>query len=371
MKKIGMMVLFSLFLLAMPVPAWGASTELAPYLEDLDMEQIDAAAEDAVEDVTFSELVEDVLTGDFSFSMEDLWEKLGEVAFGELRTQTGLIMQLIAVSILAAVLRQVSGSFCGREVGEMGFYVCYMVLIVVIITTFYDITAMVVERVEQTADIFGAMLPVFLALAASSGNLTQTALMGPTMMGGCTLIVLILKSVVVPVLLAAVALELVDRLSEQPLTARFAALLRQGVSWGLKGLAGGFMLLLSLQKIGGGAVNGLAVRTAKIAVNAVPVVGDVMGGAVDTAAAVAGTIRSGTLAAAVIFLLLLCIPLVIKLVAMTLIFKLTAAAVESVCEARLVECIGIAGDYTALLLGVVFLVEVMFLFSSVLLLGVL
>ena len=106
MKKIGMMVLFSLFLLAMPVPAWGASTELAPYLEDLDMEQIDAAAENAVEDVTFSELVEDVLTGDFSFSMEDLWEKLGEVAFGELRTQTGLIMQLIAVSILAAVLRQ-------------------------------------------------------------------------------------------------------------------------------------------------------------------------------------------------------------------------------------------------------------------------
>ena len=178
MKKIGMIVLFSLFLLAMPVPALGASTELAPYLEDLDMEQIDAAAEDAVEDVTFSELVEDVLTGDFSFSMEDLWEKLGEVAFGELRTQTGLIMQLIAVSILAAVLRQVSGSFCGREVGEMGFYVCYMVLIVVIITTFYDITAMVVERVEQTADIFGAMLPVFLALAASSGNLTQTALMG-------------------------------------------------------------------------------------------------------------------------------------------------------------------------------------------------
>lgn len=181
MKKIGMIVLFSLFLLAMPVPAWGASTELAPYLEDLDMEQIDAAAENAVEDVTFSELVEDVLTGDFSFSMEDLWEKLGEVAFGELRTQTGLIMQLIAVSILAAVLRQVSGSFCGREVGEMGFYVCYMVLIVVIITTFYDITAMVVERVEQTADIFGAMLPVFLALAASSGNLTQTALMAPTL----------------------------------------------------------------------------------------------------------------------------------------------------------------------------------------------
>ena len=79
MKKIGMIVLFSLFLLAMPVPAWGASTELAPYLEDLDMEQIDAAAENAVEDVTFSELVEDVLTGHFSFSMEDLGKSWGRL----------------------------------------------------------------------------------------------------------------------------------------------------------------------------------------------------------------------------------------------------------------------------------------------------
>ena len=105
MKKIGMMVLLSLFLHCIlcrcvnlfhvqifqirrkfcgSTPGWHWHGK---------EEKTDTAAEDAVEDVTFSELVEDVLTGEFSFSMEDLWERLGEVAFGELRTQTGLTLQ--------------------------------------------------------------------------------------------------------------------------------------------------------------------------------------------------------------------------------------------------------------------------------------
>ena len=94
-----------------------------------------------------------------------------------------------------------------------------------------------------------------------------------------------------------------------------------------------------------------------------------MGGAVEEAAAVAGTLKSGTLVAAAVFLLLLCLPLLIKLFVIMLVFRLTAAAAEFICEERLVECIAAAGEYTGLLLGVVFLGEGMFLFSALLLLG--
>lgn len=337
------------------------------YLKEL--EEVDEATEDYLNGTSFSELVKKILSGEISFSVDGVKDQLMEMAFGEIRTQGKLAMQLLTVSILAAILRQLSASFANKEVGEMGFYVCYMILIAVILTTFFEITEAFVERVEQTADIFSVMLPVFLALSASSGNLTQTALMGPTLMGGCTLIAILMKTVIIPIVLVAVALEMTDRLSDQPLTSRFAKLLKQCLNWGIKGLAGGFMLLLSLQKLGGGAINSLTVRTAKIAVNAVPVVGDVMGGAVDTAATVTGTLRHGTLAAVILFFLIFSFPLIVKLVIMTLIFKFSAAAAESICEARLVDCIGIAGEYTGLLLGMLFLVEVMLLFGAILLLG--
>lgn len=379
MKKICCIFLLLCFLVSPNITYAQAdfSTETENNTEEItqeyiaQLEEVDEATEDYLNGISFSELIQKILSGELSFSLEDTKDWLMEMAFGEIRTQGKLVMQLLTVSILAAILKQLSVSFANQEVGEMGFYVCYMILIAIVLTTFFEITEALVERVEQTADIFSVMLPVFLALSASSGNLTQTALMGPTLMGGCTLIAILMKTVIVPVVLVAVALEMTDKLSEKPLTSRFAKLLKQCLNWGLKGLAGGFMLLLSLQKLGGGAINSLTVRTAKIAVNAVPIVGDVMGGAVDTAATVTGTLRHGTLAAVIVFFLIFSFPLILKLVVMTLIFKFSAAAAESICETRLVDCIGIAGEYTGLLLGMLFLVEVMLLFGTILLLGVL
>ena len=182
--------------------------------------------------------------------------------------------------------------------------------------------------------------------------------MGPTLMGGATALSVGISYVLIPAIQLSIALEMTDHISEKPILGKFAELLRQCISWGMKGAAMLFMLLLSLQKIGGGALNGLAAKTAKIAV-----------GAVETAAAMAGTLKSGTLVAAVVLLLLLCLPLLIKLLVILLVFRLTAAAAEFICEERLVECIAAAGEYIGLLLGIVFLGEGMFFFSALLLLG--
>lgn len=366
-------VLFLVLLLSF-LPTVAFASEIDPQmiegeLEKLETEAVDEAAEELDADVGFSKLLKDILLGDFDFTFSGLKEKLLEAAFGEFRVQGKLLTQLLLVVILSAILKQFNDSFQGKSVGEMGFYICYMVLVVVILTSFYTISDSVVERMRGLCGVFGAMVPIFIILSASSGNLTQGALMGPAIMGGSAALSVAVSYIIIPAILLAIALEMADHISEKPMLGKFAELLRQCISWGMKGSAMAFMLLISLQKIGGGALNGLAAKTAKIAVGAVPVVGDVMGGAVETAAAVAGTLKSGTLVAAAIFLLLLCIPLAVKLLVIMLVFKLTAAAAEFICEERLVDCIAAAGEYTGLLLGVVFLGEGMFLFSALLLLG--
>lgn len=335
----------------------------------LDTEEIDRMAKKADADGSFSDLVRQMLTGEFDFSFRGLRETAAEEAFGEIRAQGRLLLQLVLVVILSAVLKQLSDSFQGKSVGEMGFAVCYMVLVVVLLEAFYDISACVAERMQALCGVYGAMVPLFLLLSASSGNVTQTALLGPAVMGGLGVLSWGVSHVLIPAILLTVSLELADHISERPMLGQFAQLLKQCIRWGMKGAAGAFMLLLSVQKIGGGALNGLAVKTAKIAVGAVPVVGDMMGGTVELVAAAAGTLKSGTLAAAAVFLLLLCIPIVLKLAVILLVFRFTAAAAEFICEERLVECIVAAGEYTELLLGVIVLGEGMFLFSALLLLG--
>jgi len=370
MGKFVMILVLVLAFLPNPVFAaeWSQET-IEQELEKLETGAVDDAAEKLDAETDFSHLLEDVLFGTFDFTFSGWKEELAEMAFGEFRLQGKLLMQLVIVVLLSAILKQLCTSFQGKSVGEMGFYLCYMVLIVVILDAFYGISGAVVERVNGISGVFQAMVPIFLVLLAAKGNLVQGTLMGPAVMGGSAALAAAVSKIIVPAILMAISLEMADHISEKPILGKFAELLRQCISWGMKGAAMLFMVLLSLQKIGGGAWNGLAAKTAKIAVGSVPVVGSVMGGAVETAAAVAGTLRSGALVAAAVFLLLLCIPLVIKLLVIMLIFKLTAAAAEFICEERLVECISAAGDYTGLLLGVVFLGEGMFLFSSLLLLG--
>ena len=366
MKKI--LIFLILILSFSPITAFGAEV-VQQEAQKLETEAVDRAAQELEAETDFSKLLTDVLSGEFDLTFEGIQEKVAEAAFGEFRLQGKLLMQLVIVVLLSAILKQLSDSFQGKNVGEMGFYLCYMVLVVVILSAFHTISGVVVERVNGINGVFGAMIPIFLTLLAAKGNLAQGALMGSAVMGGSAALSVAVSKIIIPAILLAISLEMADHISEKPILGKFAELLRQCISWGMKGAAMLFMLLLSLQKIGGGVVNGLAVRTAKIAVGAVPVVGNVMGGAVETAAAAAAALRSGTLVAAAVFLLLLCIPLVIKLLVIMLIFRLTAAAAEFVCEERLVECIDAAGEYTGLLLGVVFLAEGMFLFSALLLLG--
>lgn len=368
MKKVICLLLLLFFLL--PQTVWAAEPiVLEQELDKLETELVDAAAEELATEENFSDILLDILRGEFDFSFSHWKEKLTEMAFGEFRLQGKLLMQLIIIVLLSAILKQLSDSFQGKTVGEMGFYLCYMVLVVVILDAFQGISAVVVERISSISGVFGAMVPIFLALVVSSGDLTRSALMGPAVMSGSAALTMAISKIIMPSILLAVSLEMADHIAEKPVLGKFAELLRQCISWGMKGAAMAFMFLLSLQRVGSETLQGLAAKTAKIAVGSVPVVGDVMGGAVETAAAVAGTLRSGTLAAAAIFLLILCIPLVIKLTIIMLVFRLTAAAAEFICEERLVECISAAGEYTGLLLGVIFLGEGMFLFSALLLLG--
>ena len=109
-------------------------------------------------------------------------------------------------------------------------------------------------------------------------------------------------------------------------------------------------------------------ETAKSAVGAVPVVGKVMEGAVETAASFTGLIRSsvglGTvfLVTAIVF-----IPFV-KLGVIWFIYKFAAAVIEPVSEPRLIKALSAAGDFSALLMAAVFVVAIMFVFSAIVLL---
>ncbi len=172
MKKWGLLLILLLSLL--PRTTFAEETADAICIEGetegLDTDAVDAATEEMDAEVSFSDLLAEILSGEFDFTFANIKEKALELTFGELRMQGRLLAQLVLIVILSAILKQCSDSFQGKNVGEMGFYVCYMVLIVAILTSFYSISQSVVERMRGLCGVFGAMVPNFRELSASSGS---------------------------------------------------------------------------------------------------------------------------------------------------------------------------------------------------------
>ena len=344
---------------------------LQEQIQLLPLEEVDKQTEEiwqAEEIPSFQEMVENVAAEGSSVNASEVFSYLLKKLSGEIVTQIAMVKKILFVVLLSAILKNLNSSFQGRFVGELGFYVCYMVLIVVIAATFYHQTNMVSQTVQAVETAFQAMMPVFMTLAMASGGYGESTLTASAIMAGAGILTGVVCHFILPATTMATSLEMINHISEKPMLSRFTKLFREGLSWLMKGIAFLFMALLSLQKLGSAVFNQGTAKTAKAIVGSVPIVGDVMGGAVDTAAALTGMLRGGTLFAAVVILVLMCAVPLIRLGIMILIYKITAAVAEPICEARLVKCIGGAGDFSVLLFGALFLVDCMFLFSAVLLL---
>ena len=95
-----------------------------------------------------------------------------------------------------------------------------------------------------------------------------------------------------------------------------------------------------------------------------------MASAAETAAALTSSMGNSITAAVMIFIVLMSIMPVIRLAVIMLIYKLTAAITEPIAPKRIVKCITRAADYTAILTGIVFTAEIMFITVTALMLAV-
>ena len=103
---------------------------------------------------------------------------------------------------------------------------------------------------------------------------------------------------------------------------------------------------------------------------AIPVVGGVLNGAIDSVMYFSDAVKSGALVTIILIIISICVVPTIKILAIVITYKLMAAVIQPISDPRIVKCIDSIGSYTAMLLGCVVLVMVMFIFSVMIILSI-
>lgn len=323
---------------------------------------------EALEEFSFTDWMWRAVSGELDLSLTGILDALTGLFMNELFMNGVLIRQLLLIAILSALLRCLSDSFKTKSVGELGFYVSYILIFAAIIASFRMAAGILLELVTRTTGIMEAAVPLMLSLTAMSGNFTGAAVLNPVLFMGFTLMSHFIGFVFIPLVTAAAILHMANHMTENSIFTKTADFIKSGSKLMLKFMVFLFLSLLALQKVSAPIVNNLALRTARAAAGAVPVVGGALNSAMDTVIHISSAARSGVLVAMVIVICTAAAIPLIKLLTFVVIYKLTAAVVQPICDERIVKCLDGLGDYVGMLLSAGVLVSVMFLFTCVIML---
>jgi stage III sporulation protein AE len=362
---------FIIMLLLEPYSLLAADIEEDPSaLAEKQIDMFDFSGLNAAGGVDFRDLTSKAISGELDLSAAGLANRVWNLFFGELKANWALIRNLMLIAILSAVLVNLTDSFKNKSVGELGFYISYMALVLVLFASFQLMLGVATSVVGTLSDIMTAALPIALGLLAITGNITSATMFSPLFALVIETLTLFTKYILTPILVFATALEIVNFLTEKKPLTDFAALIRKGAEWAIKLIAVIFLALLSLQKLSAPILNNLAVKTAKAAANAIPVVGGMLSGALDTVIYWGSAAKSGLLVALVIGMAVAISVPILKIAAMYLIYRVTAALIQPISDERIVDCITAIGDSCNLILKTSITVGIMFIVSVVVLLAV-
>lgn len=316
--------------------------------------------------ISFADLVSRAISGNLDLSLGGILLEGLRLIFNEVYANINLMKQLIFICVLSAVLKNLTESFNNKSVGELGFYICYMLLIVVIFSSFRIAIAITEDMVITVTQFVSASLPVIMGLILMTGNVTGAYVFNSLFIFAINIINLIIRDLLMPFIIFIATIQIINFLTENEILGNLSELMKKVVSYGLKTLAIGFISILTIQKISAPILNTLAIRTARLTLNVVPVVGDVLSGAIDSVLYFTQATKSGVIVAIIITVLYICIIPALKITALIIIYKFTSAIIQPICDKRIVKCIDTIGSYTAILLGVSVMVVVMFTFALIL-----
>ncbi|MDR1703791.1 MAG: stage III sporulation protein AE [Clostridiales bacterium] len=310
------------------------------------------------------------IKGELDLSLSGIASALLEAMFREVKAFSGLMKELLAVALLSAVLGALSGGLRVKSVGELGFYVCYIITVTLVLSSFADCMTVLGDFTGELCKLVIAAAPLMAGTLLASGNPSAAAVFNPAAMFAAGGLELIIRDIATPLLIFSAILKVVGNIAGGDTLGRLSELLKKCVSIGLKVLAGLFVGILSLQRASVPIIDNAAVKTAKFAVNAIPAVGQALTGAVDAVVYWSGAVKNGVMIAVIIAIFFMCLPAVLKMAAFVIIYKLTAALAQPICDKRVISAVDGAGSLAAVALGAAALSAVVFIFMMMIMISI-
>lgn len=356
---------------AQEMTAEGTSVlELPDYLELSDLEENLRGMTD-FSDLSFSDLVLELLQGKLPSGISGLWGEVWRLLFSYLGGQKQLAVQILLIALFSAVCTNFIRVFENSQIADISFYMMYLLIGTLLIGAFAEMQALTVNTLKSLFQFVTLLLPAYVVtIVFSAGSISALGFYELTLLSVHILQLLFIK-MVLPLIQIYVVFLFFNQLTQEDLFSQASEFLKTLLEWILKTTTAILVGLQTIQCLVAPAVDTLKNSTAHRIVKALPGVGGLMDSAAETIAGSALVIKNAVGVAGMIVVLLICLLPFLKLGLSVLLFRLLCALLQPISEKRMVDCIRSFSDGVMLLMKTmlaglaVFLVSLAMITASV------
>lgn len=306
----------------------------------------------------------DFVKGDKQFSFKEWTQGIIKFLFHEFVVNGKLLGSLILLTIFSMFLQSMQNAFESSTISKVAYSIVYMVLVIIALNSFHIVIEYTNEAIGSMISFVLALIPLLLALIASSGGIISAAFFHPVILFLMNISGMFMQFVILPLLFLATLLSIVSTMSDQYKVTQLAQLLRNW-SIGLMGLfLTVFLGVISVQGASTAITDGVAIRTAKFVTgNFIPVIGRIFTDAADTVVSASGLLKNSVGIAGVAILLIIVAFPAFKILMIAFIYKFAAAILQPLGGGPVIKCLDIISKSVIYVFAALGIVSLMFFLS--------
>ena len=338
-------------------------------LEELDLSQVQRMLDQMLGEESFSmkDMLDGLIKGEKVLSEDTVQEMLHSFLFSGLKKEKNLLIKILLLILLSAVLANFADVFESGQIGDICFYIVYLLLFILLMDSFSSVTRSVQQTITWMAEFMRGLAPAyFLTISIAAGSSTAAVFYE-----GVLILTWLIQEVILNLLFPGaclyVLISLINNLSKEEMLGKMAELLDTAVSWGLKTLLG---MVVGLQVVRGliaPVMDTLKRSALGKAAGALPGVGNAVNMVTELVLTSAVLVRN-CLGVVILFAFVAAgAGPVIHYGILSLIYRFLAAIAQPVSEKRIVDSLATMGEGCALLLRILFTAEILCILDFVIL----
>lgn len=313
---------------------------------------------DVFSDMEVGEILNSAITGKVENGkiIRNIWKLFGK----EIVNSIASIGSIIVIIIVHSIIKSISDGLENKSISQITYYVQYILIVTLIMTSFSEVLQMVKESIQNLVGFMNILIPLLITLMVTTGSIASASMLQPILLFIITLIGNFIKDVIIPIVLVSTALGIISKISDRLQIDKLSKFFKSSVVWILGVVLTLFVGIVSLEGTLSSSVDGITAKTTKAAVSSfIPVVGKILGDAVDTVIGCSSILKNALGIVGVVVIIAICVKPIIKLVILMTMYYLGASLCQPIADGKIIKLLDQMGDTFKLLLGILCSVSVM------------